>query len=196
MFATPGLDNLQQIDLSHCGVEEVHLQAFLGLSDLNQLDLSHNLLRTVPSHSFVNIRNLKRLNLSKNEIHEIRFLEFVLLHHLETLDLSSCKITTISSHWLTGLSSLKFLSLANNQIKYLQHDASLPASLELLYLTHNPWHCDCSIMTLRQLVADTVVTTDMPRCVTPPMLTGTPVLGTSEACIPRIVHTAHQEECL
>ena len=38
MFAKPGLHDLQQLDLSHCGVEEVHLQAFLGLSDLNQLD--------------------------------------------------------------------------------------------------------------------------------------------------------------
>ena len=152
MFASYGLYSMRKLVLSNCSLDKVDQQAFLELFSLEDLDLSTNFLMEVPSRSFANIPNLISLNLKKNPIKIIRFLDFVIFPHLKILDLSSCEISFISRHAFTGLFNLQQLSLNGNQLKTLKTEPNFPSSLQILNLGSNPWHCDCNLNLLRNLL--------------------------------------------
>ncbi|XP_072224755.1 leucine-rich repeat-containing protein 3-like [Leuresthes tenuis] len=97
-----------------------------------RLILKKNLLRSLPAHSFSDLFLLEELDLSHNQL--------------------SC----LEAGCFFGLaSSLRYLDLSSNQLSTL--DPAVFGGLHVgANLTHNPWHCDCSMqMSTPQLDLDT-----------------------------------------
>ena len=195
MFASYGLYSMRKLVLSNCSLDKVDQQAFLELFSLEDLDLSTNFLKEVPSRSFANIPNLISLNLKKNPIKIIRFLDFVIFPHLKILDLSSCEISFISRHAFTGLFNLQQLSLNGNQLKTLKTEPNFPSSLQILNLGSNPWHCDCNLNLLRNLLlVPAEIQAEDPLCHSPSKVKGIAVMNVSLGqltCRPRVTQTSH-----
>ncbi|XP_058478377.1 leucine-rich repeat-containing protein 3-like [Solea solea] len=95
------------------------------------------------------------LLLSSNHIRHVTKEAFADLHHLKELDLSHNAIETVEAGAFQGISEgLRSLDLSNNHLTSLPKDtfAKLHAPVRL---SHNPWHCECSLQeVLRELRLD------------------------------------------
>lgn len=95
------------------------------------------------------------LLLSSNRIKHIYKEAFADLHRLRELDLSHNAIESVEAGAFQGVSeSLRTVDLSNNQLSSLPRDtfAKLHARIRL---SHNPWHCECSLQeVLRELRLD------------------------------------------
>ncbi|XP_031708294.1 leucine-rich repeat-containing protein 3-like [Anarrhichthys ocellatus] len=102
------------------------------------------------------------LLLSSNQIRNIPKETFSDLHHLRELDLSHNAIESVEVGAFQGISeSLRTLDLSNNHLSSLPKDtfAKLHARVRL---SHNPWHCECSLQeVLRELRLDPETVNDV-----------------------------------
>ncbi|XP_028268188.1 leucine-rich repeat-containing protein 3B-like [Parambassis ranga] len=107
-------------------------QVPVGLSNrTTQLFLNKNLLRSLPPNSFSDLFLLDELYLSQNQL------------------------SSLEAGCFSGLeSSLHFLDLSSNQLSVL--DPAAFSGLQVhANLTHNPWHCDCTMqLSMPQLGVD------------------------------------------
>lgn len=64
------VNNLIDLDLSHCNILKISMDAFYGLKDLTKIDLSYNELEYIPPglFSIKQQKNLKEIILSKNKL--------------------------------------------------------------------------------------------------------------------------------
>ncbi|KAL7297945.1 hypothetical protein TKK_0008963 [Trichogramma kaykai] len=76
------LDNLINLDLSHCQLTSISMDAFYGLKSINQIDLSHNNLKNIPKGLFSAQQqpNLKKIVLTGNKLFILPQDFFKLLH--------------------------------------------------------------------------------------------------------------------
>lgn len=102
------------------------------------------------------------LLLSSNRIRKVPRETFTGLPRLRELDLSHNAVESVDVGAFEGLSeSLRTLDLSNNQLSSLPKDtfAKLHARVRL---SHNPWHCDCSLQeVLRELRLDPETANDV-----------------------------------
>ncbi|XP_018575573.1 leucine-rich repeat-containing protein 1-like [Anoplophora glabripennis] len=128
------------------------------------IQLSHNLLSSIGQNIFSNLFNLVLLCLAHNRLEYINF-EKSDLGKLEDLDLSFNSINNLNQAGFSSLRNLKRLNLRNNHIKSISATnlqtsklkildisfnffinfphASLPESLNVIYVFGNPWNCKC-----------------------------------------------------
>ncbi|XP_055965477.1 leucine-rich repeat-containing protein 52 [Sorex fumeus] len=150
------LSDLVDLDCSHNQLLEVLDYTFLGVYRLLSLDLSVNRLRHISPHGFSTLGALLSLNLSHNPglggLHELTFANTTALRYLDLRH--------------TGLATLDDTVLGHLQ------------GLDTLYLSGNPWHCNCSLMdfTLYLLVAHLQhPDAENATCLEPPELAGWPL---------------------
>ncbi|XP_007535339.1 leucine-rich repeat-containing protein 52 [Erinaceus europaeus] len=118
------LSDLVSLDCSHNRLREVLDYTFVGVSRLLYLDLSCNVLAVVAPGAFSPLAGLLQLNLSHNlQLRALPRLAFANASALQLLDLRH-----------TGLHSLDHAALSG-----------LP-TLRTLYLSGNPWRCNCSLL--------------------------------------------------
>ncbi|XP_066299898.1 carboxypeptidase N subunit 2-like [Branchiostoma lanceolatum] len=142
------------------------------------LDLSNNKFNFVPSKALQNAPNLRELIVDRNPIEYIQNYAFQYLSNLQTLHLNNLtNLTFIDRYAFLGLSNLKnlylennkkliclvpgvFLGLINLELLDLQKCSliNLPNGifkgldkLNFLYLSGNPWTCDCNLRWLKQM---------------------------------------------
>lgn len=86
-----GLNNLLELDMSHCDLIRIHLDAFSHTPKLTKLNLSHNNLKLEKIDALHNLMQLKELNLSNNRIEYFDIGKSMLanLVSLESLDLTN-----------------------------------------------------------------------------------------------------------
>lgn len=95
------------------------------------------------------------LLLSSNRIRHIPKEAFADLHRLRELDLSYNALESVEVGAFQGISdSLRTLDLSNNHLRSLPRD-TFGELRSRVRLSHNPWHCECSLQeVLRELRLD------------------------------------------
>ncbi|KAM4652919.1 uncharacterized protein O3C94_015126 [Discoglossus pictus] len=164
------LKDLSALYLSHNLLNELSDGALKGLSNVRWLDLGYNMIANMTPWSFIHVRNLRKLNLERNNLTEIP-LPIKAISALHTLRLSGNQIKILIStdfFWNVGaltqlyldnmglekVTSLTFSRLVNLEVLDLRHNNLTSLSVSLIeafikiYLSGNPWHCDCAIIGL------------------------------------------------
>jgi hypothetical protein len=197
LFSREGLRNLQKIYLNNCQISQIEARAFYHLTNLIELDLSNNLLTTVPTVAFVDTPSLRNLNLNYNPIAKIGDKAFQSVPDLVRLEMSGCKIAVVTPMGFQELKKLEKLKIDGNDLSYIPEEAV--ASLQSIHeieFHNNPWHCDCTLLPLRDLLFEYRIPYPIsPVCASPPRVVGRKFdrLDVDEfACRPEMVPTSRQ----
>lgn len=142
------LQSLKELILSHN--ELGALPALKGLPELTHLAVANNSLVTLDSKSFSAVQKLKDLDLRGNQLRTLPQEVFAGLTALEDLDISDNQLEELPKELLQDLQSLQTLWLSGNRLQ------NLPAGFfpkghffMYVFLTENPWHCDCNLRYLQ-----------------------------------------------
>ncbi|KAK4319929.1 hypothetical protein Pmani_009180 [Petrolisthes manimaculis] len=193
---------LTSLILDKNNISLIDAGAFLDLTELTHLTLVDNRLLQLPSVPLSILHELRELDMSGNLFENLPTDCFQGLTSLQSLAVSRCpRLSGVSGEAFLSTGSLKKLVLSHNP-----RLASLPPSAltSLITLTHldltacglhsltptqiplqhldqlamggNPLHCNCSLVWLSHLAAQshntTSITVDQPYCASPPALYG------------------------
>ncbi|KAL8570306.1 hypothetical protein ACOMHN_011327 [Nucella lapillus] len=105
---------LVQLNLAHCGIEELPEMVF---HNLRRLDLSDNYITAINMKVFQNLKNLRHLILSNNKISVISCIACT-SHHmfLQDVDLSKSQLHEFDTEAFTNFSSIRCLNLSSSPI--------------------------------------------------------------------------------
>lgn len=115
--AFPG--DLEELNITGCGVEEIEPNTFRGLSKLRVLSLVDNKIRKLDSLWIQDLTNLKALIVWGNRITEVDARLYDLLPNLELWDIAHNEMSAcLSTELLKKLTKLKKIYLAGNPWSY------------------------------------------------------------------------------
>ncbi|XP_075040200.1 uncharacterized protein LOC142100149 isoform X2 [Mixophyes fleayi] len=141
-----GLNQLRWLDLGFNLLANISRKAFDDVPYIRNLNLEMNNLTSVPS-SIRPRRNLQMLRLSGNRIRKLGSSSFSRnLRSVKELYLDNMGLEKVTSLSFNGIRMLQVLDLRNNSLTSLP--VSRIKSNTKIYLTGNPWSCDCSIIDL------------------------------------------------
>lgn len=89
------LPNLEELDLSFCGLDKLSNGMFRHLARLKILNLNGNKLKSLDAHQFPDLKCLMTLQLEYNLLREVRADSFVGLDSLTRLELNQMSLTMI-----------------------------------------------------------------------------------------------------
>ena len=180
------------LNFTNCSGRYPITSQFVANNSLIKLDLSYNELFSVPEELFPLFPMLVFLSLRGNPITKVRMSEFKLLHRLEYLDLSYCQISQLQLDLsLPSSSSLSTLLLSGNLLSHIEipdNNFQLLATIMVLSLVENPWHCDCKLLGLRRILGYKP-NHRSPKCSLPTRLEGRLVTDLPQeefACVPSV----------
>ncbi|EDW34666.1 GL12775 [Drosophila persimilis] len=137
-----GLISLKNLDLSHNGLNWIHLRALTRLPNLVSLKLSHNQISDVGMIGRIvkDLEHLKKLRLDHNIINVIEDGSFVDLPNLSELHLNDNRITELQYGAFLRTPQLKTIYLQNNLIRRIHPESLLQASgsgVEAVHIYNN-----------------------------------------------------------
>ncbi|XP_016997142.2 protein artichoke [Drosophila takahashii] len=137
-----GLISLKNLDLSHNGLNWIHLRALSRLPNLVSLKLSYNQISDVGMVGRIvkDLEHLKKLRLDHNLITVIEDGSFVDLPNLSELHLNDNRITELQYGAFLGTPQLKTVYLHNNLIRRIHPESLLQASgsgVEAIHIYNN-----------------------------------------------------------
>lgn len=142
------LPNLDKLSLKKNRIQFIAPKAFENLISLTALNLARNKLSSLEVKAFYRLLDLEHLDLHGNRIETIEDETFYMLKGLRFLSLKSNSLTSVPR----GLPMLEWLDLSHNLIRNITSDQKTdiyPA--ELFILAHNPLHCDCHLLWLKEI---------------------------------------------
>uniref|UniRef100_A0AAQ6IQH1 LRRCT domain-containing protein n=1 Tax=Anabas testudineus TaxID=64144 RepID=A0AAQ6IQH1_ANATE len=146
---------IYEIDLTGNKVPEVTPGGAPILPSLSVLRLGSNHLKSLSDGSFSACPALTELYLENNAITSLTDHTFSGLSLLEILDLSSNHISVLPKLMLHPLPAIETLYVENNKIKVMPDDwFSKKEEVPYLYLSANPWACNCSLDYLHRYLND------------------------------------------
>lgn len=189
VFAIIGLLNLQRLNLRATNLRSIHVDAFLELRILIEVDLGDNDLSHLPKDIFRGNERLRLVVLSNNPLTTLVADQFPPLPHLRMLMLDGCRLRSIHTNALRNLKSLETIDLRRNQLTFLRLITfSLPA-LKTVYLSGNPWQCDCRLREFKDWFLESKLGTEDLLCVEPSTQAGNKwqqVSSESMTCPPEV----------
>ncbi|XP_009982903.1 PREDICTED: platelet glycoprotein Ib alpha chain-like [Tauraco erythrolophus] len=140
------LAQLQDLDLSDNGLVALHTGP--PLPSLRELILSRNTLGALPA-----LQGLPDLDLRGNRLRTLPPEVFAGLRALKDLDLSDNLLEELPQELLQDLQKLEILWLSGNRLQTLPTDFFPEGHFfAYVFLTENPWHCDCALRYLRNWI--------------------------------------------
>lgn len=137
------------------------------------------------------LSNLEYVKVRYNLTNSINFGSFSAIPNVRELDLSDCSISVIQDFSFEKLGpSLKILNLERNGLTHLPTDifstlllsssVRLPAQISaesdlIIRLSDNPWHCDCSLTHLKDLLNENTNFAGEILCTTPHKIVNYPI---------------------
>ncbi|XP_066526805.1 platelet glycoprotein Ib alpha chain [Hoplias malabaricus] len=127
------------------------------LGNLKILRLSRNRLVGLGGQVFRSAPALMEIYLDRNHLRTLHDATFSMLPHLEVLDLSRNQIPALPRRLLETISSnaLKTFDLEHNRVQHMPDDFfSSKPGLPYVYLSQNPWLCNCPVSYLQSYLED------------------------------------------
>lgn len=140
-----GVSQLRWLDLGFNTIANISKEALDGSVYLRKLDLQNNLLTSVPS--FKSKIRLQMLRLGGNRIRKLSSSSFSRnFRAVRELYFDNVGLQKVTSSAFSRLRRLDVLDFRNNSLTSLS--VSQLKSSMTVYLSGNPWKCDCSIAEL------------------------------------------------
>uniref|UniRef100_UPI00398EA63A uncharacterized protein n=1 Tax=Pristiophorus japonicus TaxID=55135 RepID=UPI00398EA63A len=183
---------IEKLDLSSNSLTS--LPNFRNLPQLRRLVLDHNKIPALPEGAFDNLTALDELSIRGNAIQVIPEQIFHPLENLRYLTLSENKIKGFPDNSLDRLEYLEIFDVSKNELRSIPRDFFVLNPVLNVYLSNNPWHCDCDSQYLSEWIKmyagkvlseeDVPDSTDL-LCGGPPEVSGVPLIDfVSEMCRP------------
>lgn len=160
----PYIPRLKTIDLSFNNIQYIQIDAFDGLQILSELILHHNVLETI-SVEYLPLNSLLSIDLSYNML-SMKLKGGMFPKNIERIDLSNNKIGEVSEFAIKIYQNLRRLSLQNNKLMTVKmKDLVVPlkqSKKTMVYISGNPFNCDCNLIWLRNRVNDISMDSEYP----------------------------------
>ncbi|XP_028899001.2 toll-like receptor 4 [Zeugodacus cucurbitae] len=155
--------NLTRLVLKNNRFAQLSAQMLPPLSALKWLRLENNLIHTIVANTFANAKHLQLLMLNSNRLNWTSETEacdvFAGMSSLQILNLQNNTLQRICDQLAApnhSTSKLYELDLRYNKFTHLSaqllHTLNSSKSFRELYLSHNPWTCDCGAQALHTFV--------------------------------------------
>eukprot|EP00075_Anas_platyrhynchos_P004386 XP_012951338.2 platelet glycoprotein Ib alpha chain isoform X2 [Anas platyrhynchos] len=145
------LPSLRELLLSRNAL--VALPNLQGLPSLIRLALSYNILQNLAPEAFRAVPLLQDLDLRGNRLETLPGDTFAGLRALKDLDLSDNLLEELPKELLQDLEALETLWLSGNLLRTLPNNFFVDGHIfAYVFLTENPWHCDCDLSYLRNWI--------------------------------------------
>lgn len=145
---------LRTADLSFNKIQRILKETFEGLQYLSFLLLQNNLIENISIEGH-DMPGLRTLNLSSNMLTS-KIASGMFPDNVVNLDLSYNNISDITEYAFYSYEYLKRLSLKGNKLTTLaMNDLAVPITQSrrtIVYISDNPFDCDCSLIWLRKKV--------------------------------------------
>ncbi|KAK7078546.1 hypothetical protein SK128_006047 [Halocaridina rubra] len=175
--AFSSLHELRRLSVTDNRLLHVPSAALGNLPDLQELDLSGNLFEGLPQDCFAGLLSLTSLTVSRcPRLSSVSSEAFISTNNLETLVLShNPHLVSLTPAAFASLLNLRHVDLSACGLLYLNPTQVPVQQLLSLRVAGNPFHCNCSLLWLSRLAAESntsSISLDHPTCASPPTLYG------------------------
>jgi len=136
------------MDCTDVKLEGLHSNMYpVNLPTLLTLTLENTDIKTLEPDVFSQLTKLTRLDLSWNQLQTLDYRLFINLTELRSLDITNNRLISLTDERLFASQlKLKYLKLSSNSLISLNKGVLTPlVSLKYLYLSGNPFVCDCEL---------------------------------------------------
>lgn len=139
------LTSLQYLYLEDNHLYSLNVDTFIHLHELMVLNLGKNALWSLPSTLLPNNNTLFILTISHTRLQKLKLTALQNLRSLRSLQLTdNVNLQNLPNETFYNLRNLKTIQLENNNFTQLPFSI-LDTQPDDLYLSGNPWPCDCTI---------------------------------------------------
>jgi hypothetical protein len=136
------------MDCTNVNLDGLHSNMYpVNSPTLLTLILENTGIKTLEPDVFSQLTKLTRLDLSWNQLDTLDYRVFINLTELWNLDITNNRLISLTDDRLFASQlKLKYLKLSNNSLISLNRGVLTPlVSLKYLYLSGNPFVCDCEL---------------------------------------------------